>query len=83
MKTKIYAIVLLVYIIIIGRFFKDQIYGDSIGLATLLYFAGLFVLASIFMKNYRPVRPKRTALTIPVYGIISLGIILFFAWQHA
>ena len=81
MKSKKYAAILLIYIIVVGNFFKDQIYGESIGMTTVIYFIILIVLSLLFIKNSNVVQPKRLKIYLSVYFFIVIGITLYFFFK--
>lgn len=78
MKIKIYSFIVIIYIVVIGRFFKGQIFGESIGIPAAIYFSILLLLFGLFIKNLQPVKRKKSITYLTVYSIIAFAIFLFF-----
>lgn len=77
-KLKIYAFIIIIYIVVIGRFFKDQLFGESIGIPAAIYFSILLFLFGLFIKNYKPVKRKKSIAYLTGYSIIAFAIFLFY-----
>lgn len=78
MKTRVYSFIIIIYIVVIGRFFRDQIFRETIGLPAVIYFSILFILSGLFIKNYIPKKKKRLTIYLAAYTIIANAIIVFY-----
>lgn len=78
MKQKFYAVVLLFYIILIGKLNKN-IKIDFYGIQHFLYFAGLGILAYMLYKHTDKDTLKRLPLKMGIYFFIVVCLIVFFA----
>jgi drug/metabolite transporter (DMT)-like permease len=81
MKAKMYAVIIIVYIVVIGQYFRDKIFGQNFGLFTLVYFSILALLSILFFKNYKPANKKNFAIYITLYIVVSAILVLYFAFK--
>jgi len=78
MKQRIYAAVLVVYIIVLGSLnknFKTEFYG----IQNSLYFIGLGIVAYMFFKHTNKDTLNKLSVKVGVYFFIVGCLIIFFA----